>query len=54
MTNTISFTKEEQTLFKKRYNKAVKNLELEFIFKDSKFLTLYAKYLIQYMDNNNK
>lgn len=50
--NEIQFTKESFNKFKKIYNKSVKNNQLEFTFENKQFLTMYAKYLIEYVEGS--
>lgn len=40
--------------FQVEYNKAVKNKEQVFMFKEKEFLTGYAKYLIEYLKSKTK
>ena len=50
MTKFVSITPENYRPFKAEYNKAVKNNADEFEFEGNKYLTRYAKYILEYLD----
>lgn len=49
-TPTIRFTRDMLVRFKVRYAKAVEAGEVQFVFEGNTFLTGYAKYLIEYLN----
>lgn len=53
-TKEVQFDKDKLKRFKRAYNKAVKERKDSFIFDDNEYLTLYAKYLIEYLTDKLK
>ncbi len=51
MQQHITITKKQLENLKKRYKEAVENNEVSFVFLDKEFLTVYAKYVIEYLEN---
>jgi len=48
---TVSFTEENFKDFKARYKKAVEKKEESFVFLGNEYVTGFAKYLIEYIEN---
>jgi len=48
----MKLNKEDLSLFKKLYNKAIKSNKEIFIFKEQEVLVAYAKYVIEYNQLN--
>lgn len=46
----IEFDRQELSNLKRAYTMALKNKKETFLFKGKKFLTTYAKYLIEYLE----
>ena len=51
MTDTINFTYDKYERFEKAYNKALEDNKTDFFFEGHQFLTSYAKYLLEYLNN---
>jgi hypothetical protein len=51
---SLSINKSSFKLLKEEYNKAVESKLNSFIFQDKEILTGYAKYLIEYLENEFK
>ncbi len=51
MVNTVDFDKATVKRLHQAYNEAVKNKDEAFIFEGNKYLTAYARYLLEYLDN---
>lgn len=47
---TQSFAYDDFIAFKKRYEEAVANKEEQFVYEGGEFLTVYAKYVVQYLE----
>ena len=54
MSNTVTFTPESYKLFKQEYDKAVSNHQTQFKFEGNDYLTVYAKYVCEYLDSKFK
>lgn len=52
--NTINFDVYKLQSLKTQYNKAIKDGKDSFIWNGNELLTSYAKYLIEYLNNNLK
>lgn len=46
----IKFNKQKRDELQKAYNRAVMNGDESFIFDDKQFYTVYAKYLLEYLN----
>jgi hypothetical protein len=51
---TLHISKDSFKTLKKEYNKAVESKLNSFIFQDKEIVTGYAKYLIEYLENEFK
>jgi len=51
---SLNWTKNKLNEFEEIYKKALKDNNVDFMFEDHKFLTAYAKYLIEYLEDRFK
>lgn len=50
----IAFAIQDLTEFKKAYNTAIENNQTQFSFKNHEYVTSYAKYVIEYLEDQFK
>lgn len=54
MTDTINFTYNKYERFEKAYKQAIEDNKTDFFFEGHQFLTSYAKYLLEHLNNKTK
>jgi len=50
----IAFTEQDLAEFKKAYDTAIENDQVQFIFKNHVYVVSYAKYVIEYLEDQFK